>query len=73
MPLEQREIRVKHSTTNIRRSLVLMHRAVTALTFSSKSLEGTENTEMIEEINSSKRSLADAIRTLSKYEEGNNE
>ena len=65
----QKKIRIKHSANNIRRSLILMRRAVTALTFSSESLEGTGSTEMMEEINGSKISLADAIRKLSKYDE----
>ena len=65
----EKEIRIQHSTTNIKRSSELMKRAVNALLFASRSLEGTEMTLMIEDVNSSKRSLADAIRRLSKYGE----
>ena len=66
---EQKQIRIRHSTTNIRRTIALMNRAVSALTFASESLEGTEATSMMEDIGNAKRSLADAIRTLLKYSE----
>ena len=71
MSLEEKKIHTQHAIRNIRRSLVLIQRAVTALTFSSDSLEGTEMNSMIEDVNISKRSLGDAIRRLSKYEENN--
>ena len=64
---EQKEIAVRHSTNNIVRSIVLMKRAVNTLTFANESLEGTGMNSMVESINEAKRSLADAIRTLSKY------
>ena len=67
MPPEQKQIRIRHRTTNIRRTIALMNRAVRALTFASESLEGTEATSMMEDIGNAKRSLADAIRSLSKY------
>ena len=70
MSLEEKKIHTQHAIRNIRRSLVLMKRAVTALTFSSESLEGTGSIEMIEEINDVKKSFADVIRRLSKYEDG---
>lgn len=64
---EQKEIAVRHSTNNIVRSIVLMKRAVNTLTFANESLEGTELVLMREDIGKAKRSLADAIRTLSEY------
>ena len=69
MPLEQKQIHIRHSTTNIRRTIALMNRAVRALTFASESLEGTEAASMMEDIGNAKRSLADAIRILSKHNE----
>lgn len=67
MPLEQKQIRIRHSTTNIRRTIALMNRAVRTLAFANKSLEGTELVLMREDIGKAKCSLADAIRTLSEY------
>ena len=67
MPSEQNQIRIRHSTTNIRRTIALMNRAVRTLTFANGSLEGTEAVSMMEDIGNAKRSLADAIRSLSKY------
>ena len=72
MSSSEREIHIKHSIRNIRRSIVLITRATKTLSFSNKSLEETGDTEeMIEEINDSKRFLGDAIGRLSKYEEDN--
>ena len=69
IPPVHKEISIKHSITNIVRSAVLMKRAVNTLTFANNSLEGTDMTAMIEDINNSKRSLADAMRSLEKYGE----
>ena len=69
MPLKQKQIRIRHANTNIVRAIVLTKRAVNTLTSASGSLEGTEATSMMEDIGNAKRSLADAIRTLSKYSE----
>lgn len=66
---EQKQIRIRHSTTNIRRAIVLMNRAVLTLTFANKSLEGTELVLMREDIGKAKCSLADAKRVLSEYNE----
>ena len=69
MPTSQKQIAIKHSTTNIIRSLALMKRAVNTLSFANNSLEGTDMTAMIEDINNSKRSIADAMKNLEKYGE----
>jgi hypothetical protein len=64
---EQKETAIRHSTNNIIRSVVLTKRAVNTLTFANESLEDTEAVSMAEDIGNAKRSLADAIRSLSKY------
>lgn len=67
MTPEQVEISIRHSKNNIVRSVVLMKRAVSTLTFADKSLEGTKMIEMPGDISNAKRYIADALRTLEKY------
>ena len=69
MPPEQKEIAVRHSRNNIIRAIVLAKRAVNVLVFANESLESAEMLSMAEDIGKAKRSLADAIRVLSKYSE----
>ena len=64
---EQKQIAVRHIKNNIIRAIVLTKRAVNTLVFANESLEGTEAVSMMEDTDKAKRSLADAIRTLSKY------
>ena len=65
MSSSEREIHIEHSIRNIRRSLVLIKRAVNALSFASKSLKGVGNDLMMSDINISKQSLNDAMMRLS--------
>ena len=69
IPPVQKEILIKHSTTNIIRSIVLMKRAVNTLTFANNSLEGTEMLLMIQDIGMSIDYITDTIRRLEKYGE----
>lgn len=70
----QKEVRIRHSVTNIKRSRVLIKRALNALSFASESLEDVGRDSMIVEINISKGFLGDAARRLSDlYEENDND
>ena len=67
MPVVEVENAVRHSKNNIVRSVVLLKRAVNNLTFADRSLEGTDNLVMTQDIGTAKRSIADVLRVLDNY------
>ena len=69
MSKEQQKIAIHHSTNNIIRSIVLLKRADNTLKFADKSLEGTDELLMIQDIGMARDNIADAIIRLSSYVE----
>lgn len=67
MTPEQVEISIRHSKNNIVRSVVLMKRAVNTLTFADRSLEGTDELLMIQDIGIARDDIAEVINRLEKY------
>ena len=61
------ETSIRHCKNNIIRSVVLMKRVLNTLDYADKSLEGTDNLVMIQDIGYTRDDITDAIGRMEKY------